>query len=1283
MADLLQSAGTPDFIPATPPTASTTQSSTADPDFVPASPSASASPTPSQQDPDFIPAGKPEQEGGWFNTIFTGVKNTAWNSLARPGMTALQLGSAIYNKDLDEARHVVRNNIVTGLLPFLSDNQVDENVETTPDQGIVSGKGAWAKTKSVANLPLGGTFHRKGAGAIEGETEDWLTSQLNPLNIGLAVASMGSSVVEGGLVKAGISATRAAGLVRYSKLAVDLGFLSKFGYPTFTEAIPKFEQDWADYNNETDPSKKAQLLDKLEREGTDTVLGSLAAGLATRGIESDIHEISTQPPKGKALANTDYNNAIHEYQMENQLGSAQGHQTYREGMAAVPDQVRQEAMSANVEAAGNPNVLQQWADAASEDSKKGFEAAKNLTDKEKSVMAMLKSKLDALKMNLRQLNLLAPDGGRDNYVPHRPVFEDEDPVTGEPISRTAADGERDFLKKRIYDSHAAGEAAGIKYKTKSFIKLVSDYIERANNLIARNNLGESLAKATMNEGSPMAVSGGYLGVPRDIELTPTEVQLLKQQGKFDALLAKGRIYEVKPGDTGRFSVPQEQGTAPNGNAPAPEGAIVKADPDFIPATESTTDRMVNHGLLPRGEFPEGYHDAQDSTTGGSVNVKKGAGDTTIARKVEAHRAAIGDISQLSDVAQGKASDAQARYQELIKQRNEGNGSGVAPPKPPIEPPLVGGTRPTQPVYKWKFSDYRDSGLRVNRPTANVDHPSNAIVAHPDQNAFPGEAILRQGEGGGIPTDPRTGQPMARVPVYVHPEITPHLNPVLDSTAPKSALVRGALKMSGAAKSVLLSLSPFHWFTVATRALEANPGGGLGSIAHNAANVVKMPNPVDYFNLKPEQMQAIKDGLVVANTRPGFSGYTEEGNVAGSESFASKIPYVGKLNHAIEARLFGPQGFITGLKFDLYDKLKGEYVGKGMAPEQAGRVAASQVNNKFGGLNYTLLGRSANTQAAMRAALLAPDFLESTGRSVMDVAGKYGQGLVKSLVAFNLLHYAAARAINYVVNGQFHPESGFKVLSPDGKKEYGIRTTLGDFLHFAEHPRDFMMNRVNPLLVRTPMELIQGVDQQGNKVSDDQRMWDTIRQVTPIPLQSLTPKQQITQPSRVDELLKSIGVQSSKKFTPAETLAYQRSTSRNQRTPLEGDDLEDAQKKFKLADELRSAIQAKDAQGIAKATQNIVSNVKGDNPLLDAKQAQDMINDAHTYKTRLESTIHHLPLEDALDVWDAASTSERKSIRTAINKKIADFYSQASAGKKPAGQLRALQPRIKSYLAEKP
>jgi hypothetical protein len=444
----------------------------------------------------------------------------------------------------------------------------------------------------------------------------------------------------------------------------------------------------------------------------------------------------------------------------------------------------------------------------------------------------------------------------------------------------------------------------------------------------------------------------------------------------------------------------------------------------------------------------------------------------------------------------------------------------------------------------------------------------------------------------------------------------------------------------------------------------------------------MPAPVDYYHLTPQQEFAINSGVVASNTRPGFSDYTSEGLTAGHDSLAAKIPLVGKFNQWIESRLFGPQGFITGLKFDLHDKLTNE-IRKSMPNlprEEAGRIAAAQVNNKFGGLNYTVMGRSASTQNAMRAMLLAPDFLESTGRSLTDIAGKNGGTLLKSFVAFNALHYLAARAINYLVSGNYHPESGYSVVSKDGKKDYTIRTTMGDYLHFAQHPMDFMMNRVNPLMVRTPLELIGGVDAQGNKVSNTQEMWDTARQLLPIPIQTLTPKQQISQPSGADDALKAVGVNSRKRFSPAETLAYQRSTEKSQGAPLEGDALLKAQTKYKLEDDLRNAVQAKDGQGVQKGKAAIIQGVR--DKTITSEEANKLIQDAVKYPTRLSATVARLPLEDAIDVWNAASQQEKKALRQTMLGKVSGFEKMVTERRKSIDEFRALKPKITQFLADR-
>jgi hypothetical protein len=513
-------------------------------------------------------------------------------------------------------------------------------------------------------------------------------------------------------------------------------------------------------------------------------------------------------------------------------------------------------------------------------------------------------------------------------------------------------------------------------------------------------------------------------------------------------------------------------------------------------------------------------------------------------------------------------------------------------------------------------------------------------------------------------------PNGRVPLYVAPEVIPHLQGMLDNTAPQSSLIKGALKASSTAKSLLLSLSPFHWVTILNRSVEA------GMNPFSSVKEAFTPRDIDYFNLTDSQKDAIKNGVVASNTRPGYSGYLEEGAV-GHGSPINKIPIIGDFNEALENRLFGPQGWITSLKFDLYDRLKGQLQksNPNFTDEQAGRIAAAQVNNKFGGLNYSVLGRSAQTQNVLRALLLAPDFLESTGRSVLDVAGSYGSGLVKSLVGFNVAHWLFARALNQIISGDTKPESGFAVRSSNNKKEYNIRTTLGDFLHFVEDPRGFGLNRINPV-IRAGSELATGIDAQGHKATPEQQLFDTLRQVTPIPAQALYPTQQITQPSKLEQIGQAFGVRGSRVFSPAEQLAMKKASARSESGPLEGDALVATQKKYQLADSLRSAIASRDSNARASALQKIHEAATGLDAILSQKQANEIIKDANTNPSHLLSVTSKLSLEDAIDVFKHASILEQRQLKPLIQSKIAKFQ-RGSAGR-PAFEISKTNQKIAEF-----
>jgi len=89
---------------------------------------------------------------------------------------------------------------------------------------------------------------------------------------------------------------------------------------------------------------------------------------------------------------------------------------------------------------------------------------------------------------------------------------------------------------------------------------------------------------------------------------------------------------------------------------------------------------------------------QDSTTGGQRQRQEGRGAIPLsARKSQTNRAAIGDVSQMSDVrSQGKAADAQA---SAISRQY-----GIKPPKTEAEaPPFRRHLHvPGVPRYAYKF-----------------------------------------------------------------------------------------------------------------------------------------------------------------------------------------------------------------------------------------------------------------------------------------------------------------------------------------------------------------------------------------------------------------------------------------------------------------------------------------------------------------------------------------------------------------------------------------------------
>ena len=542
----------------------------------------------------------------------------------------------------------------------------------------------------------------------------------------------------------------------------------------------------------------------------------------------------------------------------------------------------------------------------------------------------------------------------------------------------------------------------------------------------------------------------------------------------------------------------------------------------------------------------------------------------------------------------------------------------------------------------------------------------------------------------------TTEPLyARTPVYLHKDIADHFNSVVKPKMEQPTSFFGrAGKMyddaTGNMKSLLLSWSPFHRVTESMRMMESLGLVKGGKLA--AQTNLGLAPKVDYFHLEPWQESAIRDGIVTSNPR-GFSmSNVEEGVSAGEGTWGAKTyklfdkgleklgvpePIRNKLNlqKILTEDVFGPQGMITQAKFALYKDRKpaiAEQMSKDhpdWTPQEidkhAGRTAARFANDKFGGLNEVTLGRTMQDQKWLRRALLAPDFLESTGRSVLDLASPYGRDLATKLIQFNIAHLLTTAGINYALhhNDEDNSVKGavqathlldhpYGVVSADGKSVFGLRTTAEDFLHMINKPRDFAMDRFNPL-VKAGDEIAEQRNQYGRKESLAESLKSIPKATLPIQVQNLVGlgPNTTTEPSAADQFMKSIGIQARPNRSNAEQLAIDKVSAKLQGTEARtGDALVRQQLKFNAEDKLRAALQMKDPEKKTAAVADAKHDIKNlaQRKILSPEEVKKVTTDAQS--SRLKSIFNSLDPDDALDVWTKATDDEKKELGVAMNAK---------------------------------
>ena len=486
-------------------------------------------------------------------------------------------------------------------------------------------------------------------------------------------------------------------------------------------------------------------------------------------------------------------------------------------------------------------------------------------------------------------------------------------------------------------------------------------------------------------------------------------------------------------------------------------------------------------------------------------------------------------------------------------------------------------------YSWNAGDYR-----------TIDHP-----------AF---------RGWNYATDDPAGNPvLVKGELRVHPEVFDQLKryigaeqPLLGSSKVAKAIAAG----SGESKKLLFSLSPFHLIQEGVRSFMAGV------------------NPFSMKSFDIERNPILRKGVehqLTLNPQYDAAELFSEG-LGGNSKLLSKVPILRDINTFVHNLIF--KKYIPSRKAAGYEVMVKQY--KSAYPqwsdEKIYTQAAQHTNELFGGINWKMLGRSARTQDFMRLAMLSPDWTESNVRLVSRALGPSGAVARRQMVKLAATVWIGARIANYLTSGQPHNETPFGVaVTDDSGKEhvYTMRSPITDALHFAQDPRSFMLNRLSPA-VKSGVEIATGRDVRGRAVTGGDTALNALSNMTPIPAQGALHYFNSEGPERdgFSQVLQSFGVENYQFRTQAEKLAGQLASNRAPSGPVDSTELAQHLMKLRAEDDMRA----------------------GRNPdllIFPPNERREIARNARL--TPLQARFARLPMAEALQVWDAATASEKAEL----------------------------------------
>ena len=244
--------------------------------------------------------------------------------------------------------------------------------------------------------------------------------------------------------------------------------------------------------------------------------------------------------------------------------------------------------------------------------------------------------------------------------------------------------------------------------------------------------------------------------------------------------------------------------------------------------------------------------------------------------------------------------------------------------------------------------------------------------------------------------------------------------------------------------------------------------------------------IDLVN-NPVHQKYVNHGLMLYPDRVSQNDFMQG---FGQSNLISNVPVLGKFADMYSDYLF--HEFIPEMKLRTMDaafKRNMKVFAKELASNETTESAvmilsAEQVNAAYGHLNYTDLGRSPTLQHILQLAFLAPDFLEARTRFWFQAAKGAAGAKVGREQAIALGFLAVSQAVlawlaAKLIDGEWDPKHPFEVRK--GNRVYTMRSVPEDFMALLDEPREFIFNRINPLVGKGAAMVATGKDWRGAKV----------------------------------------------------------------------------------------------------------------------------------------------------------------------------------------------------------